>query len=64
MSRRKLDVAVPVLYAIVILVTVFAVDNAIVPVSVVGAMLVGLYYSVRSRGMATGGRNRNRNRNR
>lgn len=48
------------LYAIVILATVFFFDNAIVPVAVVGAMLIGLYYSVRARG-SSGGRNRNRN---
>lgn len=57
---RQLDIAVPMLYAIVILATVFFFDNAIVPVAVVGAMLIGLYYSVRARG-SSGGRNRNRN---
>lgn len=64
MNRRQLDVAVPLLYAIVVVATVLLFDSAIVPVAVVGAMLVGLYYAVRARGSAGGGRNRNRNRNR
>jgi len=64
MNRKQLDVAVPMLYAIAVVVTVLYFDNAIVPVTVVGAMLIGLYYSVRARGASTGGRDRNRRRNR
>ncbi len=63
-NRRQLDVAVPMLYAIAVVATVLLFDVALVPVAVVGAMLVGLYFTVRARGNMTGGRNRNRNRNR
>jgi len=64
MNRRQLDIPVPMLYAILIVVTVFFFDQALVPVAVIGAMLVGLYYTVRSRGNVGRGRDRQRNRNR
>lgn len=64
MNRRQLDVAVPMLYAIAVVATVLLFDRALVPVAVVGAMLVGLYFTVRARGNMASGRNRNRNRNR
>lgn len=64
MNRKQLDIAVPMLYAILIVATVFFFEDAIVPVAVIGAMLMGLYYSIRARGNVGGGRQRNRNRDR
>ncbi len=64
MNRQQLDIAVPMLYALLIVVTVFFFEGAIAPVAVIGAMLMGLYYSVRARGNVGGGRGRNRSRGR
>lgn len=61
MNRSQLDVAVPMLYAIALVATVLLFDRALVPVAVIGAMLVGFYYTVRARGNVDGGRNRNLN---
>jgi hypothetical protein len=46
MSRRTWDIAVPILYAIAVLVAVFIGDPAGVGgVAVIGAVAVGLYYA-------------------
>lgn len=62
MNRRQLNTAVPMLYAIIVVATVLLFRDALVPVAVVGAMLVGLYYAVFARGGVEGGRDRQRNR--
>lgn len=64
MNRRQLNVAVPMVYAILIVATVLLFQDALVPVAVIGAMLVGLYFAVFARGGVEGGRDRQRNRNR
>jgi hypothetical protein len=46
MTRRTLDVVVPALYAIAVVLTALIADGRpVVIVAIVGAMLVGLYYS-------------------
>jgi hypothetical protein len=62
-SRRQLNTALPMLYAILVVGAVLFFDKAVVAVAVVGAMLLGLYYAVWGRG-AGPGRDRNRGRDR
>jgi hypothetical protein len=64
MTPARIPYLVSVLYAAAIVIAIFA--GGLVPVLIVGAIVVGLAYSVFSRGrVAPGvGRMRNRNRNR
>lgn len=64
MTRKQLDIAVPMLYPILIVVAVLYFPGALIGVAVIGAMLVGLYYAVFARGGVEGGRDRQRNRDR
>jgi len=63
MSRQQLNVAIPMLYAIIVVAVALTYSRALTVVAVVGAMLVGLYFAAFARG-GDGGRNRLRNRNR
>lgn len=64
MTRKQLNTAVPMLYAIAIVCAVLFVKGALVGVAVIGAMLVGLYFAVWGRGGDGRGRNRDRQRDR
>lgn len=62
MNRQQLKVAVPMVYGMVVACALFF-PRALLFVAVIGAMLVGLYYTVSARsGGAAGGRDRQRNR--
>jgi hypothetical protein len=46
MNRRTLDIAIPMLFALAILITVFTVGGAAVgAVAVIGGVLVGMYFA-------------------
>ncbi len=60
-TRNRLRMGVGTLYALAIVVSLFA--GGLVWVAIIGAVLSGLAYS-RLGGWSGGGRNRNRNRNR
>ena len=67
MDRRQLDTLLPMVYGLVVVVCVLWVEDALIPVAVIGAILLGIYYAVfRGRMVAGegGGRRRNRLRNR
>ena len=55
MNRKILDIAVPIIYGIlVVVVFLTARDNAFAWVTVVGAMLVGLYFAALRRKLPAG----------
>lgn len=61
MDRKQLDQLVPMVYALAVMVCALWVKDALTPVAVIGAVLLGIYYAVLRR--RTGeGRPRNRNR--
>ncbi len=63
MNRQQLKVAVPMVYGILVVACALFFPRALLFVAVIGAMLVGLYYTVSARsGGAAGGRDRQRNR--
>ncbi len=66
MNPQQLRVGVPIIYAIVVVAAFLVLPGgAATVVTVIGAMLVGLYYVMASRaGGAVPGRDRQRNRNR
>jgi hypothetical protein len=67
MDRRQLDTLIPMLYGLAVVVCALWVDQALVAVAVIGAILVGIYYGVFRARMVRGeggGRKRNRVRNR
>jgi hypothetical protein len=67
MDRRQLDTALPMLFGLAVVICALWVQGALIPVSVIGAILLGLYYAVLRGRMLTaegGGRRRNRIRNR
>ncbi len=65
MNRQQLNMAVPMVYGILVVAAALFFSPALVAVAVIGAMLVGLYYAVGARtGGAPTGRDRQRNRNR
>jgi hypothetical protein len=66
MDRRQLDTAFPMVYGLVVVICALWVHGALIPVAVIGAILLGIYYAVfRSRMIVgEGGRRRNRIRNR
>ena len=66
MDRRQLDTLLPMIYGLAVVVCALWVHAALVPVAVIGAILLGMYYAVfRNRMVAgAGGRRRNRIRNR
>ena len=66
MDRRQLDTALPMVYGLAVVVCALWVQGALIPVAVIGAILLGMYYAV-FRGrmpVGEGGRRRNRIRNR
>lgn len=63
MSRQQLNIAIPMLYGIIVVAIALTYSRALTVVAVVGAMLVGLYFTAFARGSA-GGRDRQRNRDR
>jgi hypothetical protein len=66
MDRRQFDTVIPMVYGLAVVVCALWIHHALVPVAIVGAFLVGIYYAafrgrmVRAEG---GGRQRNRRRN-
>jgi hypothetical protein len=67
MDRKQFDTLLPMVYGLAVVVCALWVHAALLPVTVVGAILLGIYYGVfRSRMVAAegGGRRRNRLRNR
>lgn len=67
MDRRQLDTLLPMVYGLAVVVCVLWLKDALIPVAVIGAILLGIYYAVfRARMVAgeAGGRRRNRIRNR
>ena len=67
MNRKQLDTLLPMVYGLAVVICALWVDDALLPVAVIGAILLGMYYAVfRSRMVAgeSGGRRRNRVRNR
>ncbi|MEP7091978.1 MAG: hypothetical protein ABI776_17890 [Nocardioidaceae bacterium] len=67
MNRKQLDTLLPMLYGLAVVICALWINKALVPVAVIGAILLGIYYAVfRSRMVAgeDGGRRRNRIRNR
>jgi hypothetical protein len=66
MDRRQLDTALPMVYGLAVVVCALWLHAALIPLTVIGAILLGIYYAVfRSRMAAAegGGRRRNRIRN-
>jgi mannose/fructose/N-acetylgalactosamine-specific phosphotransferase system component IID len=64
MDRRQLDTLLPMLYGLAVVVCVFWVKDALLPVAVIGAFVLGIYYAVFRGRMARaegGGRPRRRN---
>jgi hypothetical protein len=64
MDRRQLDTLLPMVYGLAVVVCVFWVGDALIPVAVIGAFVLGIYYAVfRSRMVRaeSGGRPRRRN---
>jgi len=57
-KRQQLNVAVPMLYGILVVAAVLFFKSALVGVAVIGGMLVGLYYTVWGRGGQEGRRRR------
>ena len=49
MNREQLNVAVPMVYGILVVAAALFFRDALVGVAVIGAMLVGLYYAVGGR---------------
>jgi hypothetical protein len=67
MDRKQLDTLLPMLYGLAVVVCALWLHGALVPVAVIGAILLGIYYAVFRSRMVTaegGGRRRNRIRNR
>jgi hypothetical protein len=67
MERKQIDTLLPMLYGLAVVVCALWVSSALLPVTVVGAILIGIYFAVfRSRMSVggSGGRRRNRLRNR
>ncbi len=65
MDRRQLDTLVPMVYGLLVVVCALWIHAALLPVVVVGAILVGIYYAVfRSRMVRDEGVGRQRNRRR
>ena len=66
MDRKQLDTLLPMLYGLAVVVCALWVHGALIPVAVIGAILLGIYYAVfRARMVgADGGRRRSRLRNR
>jgi hypothetical protein len=67
MERKQIDTLLPMLYGLAVVVCALWVKSALLPVTVVGAILIGIYFAVFRSRMAAGeggGRRRNRLRNR
>ena len=66
MDRKQLDTLFPMVYGLAVVVCALWVHVALIPVTVIGAILLGIYYAVFRSRMAgpEGGRRRNRLRNR
>jgi hypothetical protein len=67
MNRKQLDTLLPMLYGLAVVICALWLDDALIPVAVIGAILLGIYYAVfRSRmvGAEGSGRRRSRLRNR
>jgi hypothetical protein len=63
MSRRQLDTLLPMVYGLAVVVCALWVHAALVAVTVIGAILLGIYYGVfRGRVGADDGAGRRRNR--
>lgn len=62
MTLNRIPYLVSILYAAAIVISLFT--GGLVPVLIVGAVIVGLAYSVFARGRLAPGAGRNRNRNR
>jgi hypothetical protein len=62
MDRRQLDTLLPMVYGLAVVVCALWLQGALLPVAVIGAILLGIYYGVfRSRMVGPGGgRRRNR----
>ena len=67
MDRKQLDTLLPMVYGLAVVICALWIKPALLPVAVIGAILLGIYYAVfRSRMVQAegGGRRRNRIRNR
>jgi hypothetical protein len=67
MDRRQVDTALPMVYGLAVVICALWVHGALIPVAVIGAILLGMYYAVLRTRMVVGeggGRRRNRIRNR
>jgi hypothetical protein len=65
MDRKQLDTLLPMVYGLAVVVCALWLHGGLVPVAVIGAILLGIYYAVFRGRMVTaeGGRRRNRIRN-
>lgn len=67
MDRKQLDTLLPMVFGLLVVICALWVEEALIPVTVIGAILLGIYYAVFRSRMVTaegGGRRRNRIRNR
>lgn len=67
MDRKQLDTLLPMVFGLLVVICALWVERALIPVTVIGAILLGIYYAVFRSRMVTadgGGRRRNRIRNR
>jgi hypothetical protein len=64
MNHQTIRRAAPLIYGLAVLVAVLFAQDALLPVVIVGAVLLGLVYVVTSGAVAGRGRARNRQRNR
>jgi hypothetical protein len=66
MDRRQLDTLLPMVYGLAVVVCALWIQGGLIPVAVIGAILLGIYYAVFRGRLAPGegGRRRNRIRNR
>lgn len=67
MDRKQLDTLLPMVFGLLVVICALWVQEALIPVTVIGAILLGIYYAVFRSRMVTaegGGRRRNRIRNR
>jgi hypothetical protein len=63
MDRRQIDTLLPMVYGLLVVVCALFVHSALVPVAVIGAILLGIWYAVfRSRMVRAEGGGRRRNR--
>jgi hypothetical protein len=64
-DRKQLDTLLPMLFGLAVVVAALFVEDALVPVAVIGGILLGIYYAVfRSKMIRGDGVDRQRDRNR